>query len=162
MVGTSHADGLESARRAQRHAGLFLQDHRQRAGPEALGKPVGCLRHILAIAREPACVGNVQNKGVILRAALGFENMQHGIFVKSVRTEAVHRLRRDRQKPPAAQDIRRLRDALFILHRAEGKPFCLQCSLFFLKLRCSRAAFPPAPASSVRRRWGQDRRSSRR
>ena len=46
---------------------------------------------------------------------------------------------------------RRLRDALFILHRAEGKPFCFQCSLFFLKLRCSRAAFPPAPASSARR-----------
>ena len=84
---------------------------------------------------------------VNLRTALGFENMQHGIFVKSVRTEAVHRLRRDRQKPSAAQNVRRLRDALFILHRAEGKPFCFQCSLFFLKLRCSRAAFPPAPAS---------------
>ena len=151
MVGTSHADRLKSARRAQRHAGLFLQDHRQRAGPEALGQPVGRVRYILAVAREPAYVGNVQNEGVVLRAALGFENMQHGIFVKSVRTEAVHRLRRDRQKPPAAQDIRRLRDALFILHRAEGKPFCFQCSLFFLKLRCSRAAFPPAPASSARR-----------
>ena len=45
------------------------------------------------------------------------------------------------------KNVRRLRDALFILHRAEGKPFCLQCSLFFLKPRCSRAAFRPAPAS---------------
>ena len=46
-----------------------------------------------------------------------------------------------------AEHARRLRDALFILLRAEGKPFCLQCSLFFLKPRCSRAAFRPAPAS---------------
>ena len=68
-------------------------------------------------------------------------------IVKAVRAEAVDRLRRDGQKPAAAQNVRRLRDALFILHRAEGKPFCLQCSLFFLKPRCSRAAFRPAPAS---------------
>ena len=48
---------------------------------------------------------------------------------------------------PGGLPLESLRDALFILHRAEGKPFCLQCSLFFLKPRCSRAAFRPAPAS---------------
>ena len=151
VVRAAHPDGFKPAGRAQRHAGLFLQDHRQRSRPEALGEPVCRLRHILAVAREPACIRNVQDEGIILRTALGLENVQHGGLIEAVRTEAVHRLRRDGQKPPAAQNVRRLRDALHVLRGAEVKPFCFQCSLFFLKLRCSRAAFPPAPASSARR-----------
>ena len=156
VIGAAHPDGVQPAGGDERHAVRLRQYHRQRPGPEAPGKAVRRLRHVLAVAREPARVGDMQDERVILRAALGLKNVPHGVRVQSVRAEAVDRLGRDGEQPAAAQNVRGLFDRRALPRRIgdgkvsgvqKGSPFCASEAL---SSPCSRAAFPPAPAWSAR------------
>ena len=156
VIGAAHPDGVQPAGGDERHAVRLRQYHRQRPGPEAPGKAVRRLRHILAVAREPARVWDMQDERVILRAALGLKNVPHGVRVQSVRAEAVDRLGRDGEQPAAAQNVRGLFDRRALPRRIgdgkvsgvqKGSPFCASEAL---SSPCSRAAFLPAPAWSAR------------
>ena len=47
----------------------------------------------------------MDNKGIILGAALGLENVQHRILVQGTGAQAVDRFRGDAQKAAGAQDL---------------------------------------------------------
>lgn len=42
----------------------------------------------------------MDNQRVVLRAALGFKNVQDGLFVEGVGPESIDRLGRDAEQPP--------------------------------------------------------------
>lgn len=52
----------------------------------------------------------MDNQRVVLRAALGFKNVQDGLFVEGVGPESIDRLGRDAEQPTAPDDVRRSRD----------------------------------------------------
>ena len=113
VVWAADADGLQSARRAQRHDGLARQNHRQRTRPEVLCQRISLRRDSFAVPRQPRAVGHVDDQRIVLRAALGQKNAQHRVLVQRIRAETVDRLRRDRQQPAIPDDLRGSLDILF-------------------------------------------------
>ena len=102
------ADG-DSWQTGRRRGGDDLpggQDHRQRAGPEqprpdtqaAVGDMVAAVVHL-------DWVTDVEDQGVVLRAALGFENAGDGVAVETVGTEAVDGLRRQGDEFTVSQEL---------------------------------------------------------
>ena len=56
----------------------------------------------------------MQDQRVVLRTALGLENMQHGFLVQPVGTEAVDRLGRDGDELTFTQELGREGDVLLL------------------------------------------------
>ena len=113
MVRAADADSLKPGGGAQGHNGLSRQDHRERAGPELFGQGVGRVGDVLTIAGEPRAVRHVDDERVILRAALGQEDVQDRVLIQRIRTKAVDGLGRDGEKTAVPDDLCRRLNILF-------------------------------------------------
>ena len=105
VVRAAHADRRQTRRRLRGNDIAAGEDHRQRAGPEALREQIRLRRHVMAVPLEPRGVRNVDDEGVVLRTALGLKDVPHGLAVEGVRTQTVDRLRRDADEPAAAENV---------------------------------------------------------
>ena len=72
---------------------MELKDHGQGTGPETLRQGVGGGRHVMAVPGQPGGVRDVKDQGVVLRTALGLENMPYRFRVEAVGPQAVDRFR---------------------------------------------------------------------
>ena len=112
MIRAADANGVQSGSGGVRHHLFPLQDHGQRAGPELPGQRVRQRRHILAVPGQPLGTRHMDDEGVVLRTALGLENLMNRSLVQRVGAQTVNRLRGDGYQSSLPQNIRRRRDLI--------------------------------------------------
>ena len=119
MIRAAHAHRLQPAGSLQGNNLPPGQDHGQRPRPEPFRQTVGRLRYLPAVPLQPRGIRHMDDEGIILRTALGLENMAHRRLVEGVRPQTVYRLRGDAQQPAPPQDSGGLRDGVCIRLRME-------------------------------------------
>ena len=97
-VRAADGNGIQPGGGALGHNFLHGQHHGQRAGPKFLGQTIGAFGNIVAEPLHFLGLGHVEDQGIVLRATLGLKNFQNGVFVQSVGTQAIDRLRGDCHK----------------------------------------------------------------
>ena len=109
MVRAAHSYRIQPGGHPVRDGGLALQNHGQRAGPEASRQGIGHARDVRAVTLQPIRRGDVEDQRIILRAAFCRKNTRDRLRVQAVGPQAVHRLGGNAQQAAPAQDRRALR-----------------------------------------------------
>ena len=143
MIRAADTHSVQPPGGAQGNHGPAGQDHGQGAGPEFLRQQVGRLRHLPAVALQPAGIRYMENQRVILRTALGLENVQHGILIEGIGPQAVHGLRGDAQQAARAEDLRRPYNLIFPVFGVKYP--CFQIDFPFLEKGFSPVLRSPGP-----------------
>lgn len=146
VVGTADSHSVQASRGDVGHIGTPLEDHSERSRPKALCQPVCCRRNIPAVPSEPGHIRNMEDQGIILRPALGLEDVGHRLRVQAIGAQAIDRLRGDSQEASPADDLRRRLDLLPLSCRiGDVENLCFHSVRF--ALFCVYAFSSPAEAS---------------
>ena len=87
------------------HIALGGEHHGQGTGPETLRQVVGSLGNVVAEQLNLLRAGDVQDQGVVLGTALGFENLGNSSFVQTVGAQTVDGLRGNGNQSALHDDI---------------------------------------------------------
>ena len=101
--GHTDAHGVQPGGGPAGNGGGFFHHHCQRAGPEVLRHPVNARGHLRGQGVQLLQPGDVDDEGIVLRAALGLEDAQHRLPVQGVGCQAVDRFRGDGHHLPRRQ-----------------------------------------------------------
>ena len=112
MVRTADAHGVQSRRGGVRHDGFPFQDHGQRTGPEFPGQRIRQRWHVLAVPGQPLRSRNMDDERVVLRTALGLEDLVNSLCVQCISAQTVDRFRGNSHQSPLPQDVCRCGDLI--------------------------------------------------
>ena len=112
VAGHPNADGIQPGAALRRHFRAAGHDDGQGAGAERCHQQLGTLRHLADEAGQHLRAGDVDDQGVILRAALCHEDLGHCFAVAGVCRNAVDRLSRQGDQLALAQKFRRFGDGV--------------------------------------------------
>ena len=112
VAGHPDADGVQTGAALRRHLRAARHDDGQRAGAERRHEQLCPLRHLADEAGQHLRAGDVDDQGVILRAALGHKDFCHSFPIAGIGCDAVDRLRGQGHQLAAPQQRSRFRDAL--------------------------------------------------
>ena len=112
MVRAADTHGVQSRCGGVRHDGLPLQDHGQRTGPEFPGQRIRQRRHVLTVPGQPLGSRNMDDERVVLRTALGLEDLVNSLCVQCISTQTVDRFRGNSHQSPLPQDVCRCGDLI--------------------------------------------------
>ena len=112
VAGHPDADGVQTGAALRRHLRAARHDDGQRAGAERRHEQLCPLRHLADEAGQHLRAGDMDDQGVILRAALGHKDFCHSFPIAGIGCDAVDRLRGQSHQLAAPQQRSRFRDAL--------------------------------------------------
>ena len=92
-------------------------DDGEGAGAEGRHQQLGTLRYLADQTRQHLRAGDMDDQGIVLRAALGHEDLLHCLAVAGVGGNAVHRLSGQGHQLPAAQQLGGLYNAFCLVGR---------------------------------------------
>lgn len=107
MIGHAQADRVLPAGDGIRHLRLALENQCERPRPEGGGELLRLGRHLARPARHVRGGGQMDDKRVVGRAALGGEDLGHGGRIGGVGAEAVDGLGGESDQPALGQGSRR-------------------------------------------------------
>ena len=117
VVGAADAHGGEAAGGAPGHDVLGGQDHGQGTGPEFFSQQVGAGGDIVGEILHLNGIRHMEDQGVVLGTALGDEDLGNGVFIQTVGTQTVDRLRGDGHQASLTQNFCRHVAGLHIRRR---------------------------------------------
>ena len=132
VAGHTDAHSIQSGAALIRHLRPARHDDGQRPGAEGCHQQLGALRHLADKTRQHLWPGDVDDKGVILRAPLGHKDSAHRRAVAGIGGNAVDRLSGQGYKLSLPQQLRGLGYACFIGRQNSGFDFHTNHRSFYL------------------------------
>ena len=132
VAGHTDAHGIQPGAAFICHLRPARHDDGQRPGAEGCHQQLGALRHLADKTRQHLRPGDVDDKGVILRASLGHKDIAHRRTVAGIGGNAVDRLGGQGHKLTLPQQLRGLGYACFIGRQNSGFDFHTNHRSFYL------------------------------
>ena len=92
MTGHPDAHGIQTGTALRCHLRAAGHNDGERAGAERSHQQLGALRHLADKAGQHFRPGDVDDQGIVLRAALGHKDLLHSLAVAGIGSNAVNRL----------------------------------------------------------------------